>query len=130
MPSRSLYLSLLKITPKPPVQPLRDSARHEPARPDSSLASIQELLSPRSPPRSLEAENSSPDSAKQLVHYTAQPLLLREPSPRDMGSSNLPVLFELGDGFYFSEGDDYADDPTISLLTGSEPPKAKDPTVS
>uniref|UniRef100_A0A8C7C5B7 Heat shock transcription factor 1 n=1 Tax=Neovison vison TaxID=452646 RepID=A0A8C7C5B7_NEOVI len=47
-----------------------------------------------------------------------------------MGSSDLPVLFELGEGSYFSEGDDYTDDPTISLLAGSEPPKAKDPTVS
>nr|KAF6276897.1 heat shock transcription factor 1 [Pipistrellus kuhlii] len=91
---------------------------------------IQELLSPQEPPRPLEAEDSSPDSGKQLVHYTAQPLLLRDASPMDMGSSDLPVLFELGDGAYFSEGDDYADDPTISLLTGSEPPKAKDPAVS
>ncbi|XP_026919414.1 heat shock factor protein 1 isoform X2 [Herpailurus yagouaroundi] len=97
---------------------------------DSSLASIQELLSPQEPPRPLEAENSSPDSGKQLVHYTAQPLFLVDPGSVDMGSSDLPVLFELGEGSYFSEGDDYADDPTISLLTGSEPPKAKDPTVS
>ncbi|XP_068382258.1 heat shock factor protein 1 isoform X1 [Eschrichtius robustus] len=97
---------------------------------DSSLASIQELLSPQEPPRPLEAESSSPDSGKQLVHYTAQPLLLLDPGSVDVGGSDLPVLFELGEGSYFSEGDDYADDPTISLLTGSEPPKAKDPTVS
>lgn len=97
---------------------------------DSSLASIQELLSPQEPPRPLEAESSSPDSGKQLVHYTAQPLLLVDPGSVDVGSSDLPVLFELGEGPYFSEGDDYTDDPTISLLTGSEPPKAKDPTVS
>ncbi|XP_057387847.1 heat shock factor protein 1 isoform X4 [Balaenoptera acutorostrata] len=97
---------------------------------DSSLASIQELLSPQEPPRPLEAESSSPDSGKQLVHYTAQPLLLLDPGSVDVGGSDLPVLFELGEGSYFSEGDDYTDDPTISLLTGSEPPKAKDPTVS
>ncbi|XP_014448747.1 heat shock factor protein 1 [Tupaia chinensis] len=97
---------------------------------DSSLASIQELLSPQEPPRPLEAENSGPDSGKQLVHYTAQPLLLLDPGSVDAGSGDLPVLFELGEGSYFSEGDDYADDPTISLLTGSEPSKAKDPTVS
>lgn len=97
---------------------------------DSSLAGIQELLSPQDPPRPLETENSNPDSGKQLVHYTAQPLFLVDPGPVDMGGSDLPVLFELGDGAYFSEGDDYADDPTISLLTGSDPPKAKDPTVS
>ncbi|XP_023505037.1 heat shock factor protein 1 isoform X1 [Equus przewalskii] len=98
---------------------------------DSSLASqIQELLSPQEPPRPLEAESNSPDSGKQLVHYTAQPLFLVDPGSVDVGNSDMPVLFELGEGSYFSEGDDYADDPTISLLTGSEPPKAKDPTVS
>ncbi|XP_045417166.1 heat shock factor protein 1 isoform X3 [Lemur catta] len=97
---------------------------------DSSLASIQELLSPQEPPRPLQAENSSSDSGKQLVHYTAQPLFLLDPGSVDTGSGDLPVLFELGEGSYFSEGDDYADDPTISLLMGSEPPKAKDPTVS
>ncbi|XP_042638941.1 heat shock factor protein 1 [Orycteropus afer afer] len=97
---------------------------------DSSLASIQELLTPQEPPRPLEEESSGPDSGKQLVHYTAQPLFLVDPGPVDMGGSDLPVLFELGEGSYFSEGDDYAEDPTISLLTGSEPPKAKDPTVS
>uniref|UniRef100_A0A8C2M517 Heat shock factor 1 n=1 Tax=Cricetulus griseus TaxID=10029 RepID=A0A8C2M517_CRIGR len=97
---------------------------------DSSLASIQELLSPQEPPRPIEAENSNSDSGKQLVHYTAQPLFLLDPDAVDTGNSELPVLFELGESSYFSEGDDYTDDPTISLLTGSEPPKAKDPTVS
>nr|XP_021514625.1 heat shock factor protein 1 isoform X3 [Meriones unguiculatus] len=97
---------------------------------DSSLASIQELLSPQDPPKPIEAENNNPDSGKQLVHYTAQPLFLLDPDAVDTGSSELPVLFELGESSYFSEGDDYMDDPTISLLTGSEPPKAKDPTVS
>ncbi|XP_037658361.1 heat shock factor protein 1 isoform X2 [Choloepus didactylus] len=97
---------------------------------DSSLASIQELLSPQEPPRPLEAENCDSDSGKQLVHYTAQPLLLVDPGPVDAASTDLPVLFELGEGSYFSEGDDYTEDPTISLLTGSEPPKAQDPTVS
>ncbi|XP_031203349.1 heat shock factor protein 1 isoform X5 [Mastomys coucha] len=97
---------------------------------DSSLTSIQELLSPQEPPRPIEAENSNPDSGKQLVHYTAQPLFLLDPDAVDTGSSELPVLFELGESSYFSEGDDYTDDPTISLLTGTEPHKAKDPTVS
>lgn len=116
---------------------------------------IQDLLSPQDPPRPLEADRGSPNSGepsprplalhplpprqapltplstgKQLVHYTAQPLFLVDPSPVDVGNSELPVLFELGEGSYFSEGDDYTDDPTISLLMGSEPPKAKDPTVS
>ncbi|XP_003507710.1 heat shock factor protein 1 isoform X13 [Cricetulus griseus] len=96
----------------------------------SALLDIQELLSPQEPPRPIEAENSNSDSGKQLVHYTAQPLFLLDPDAVDTGNSELPVLFELGESSYFSEGDDYTDDPTISLLTGSEPPKAKDPTVS
>ncbi|XP_060245194.1 heat shock factor protein 1 isoform X4 [Meriones unguiculatus] len=96
----------------------------------SALLDIQELLSPQDPPKPIEAENNNPDSGKQLVHYTAQPLFLLDPDAVDTGSSELPVLFELGESSYFSEGDDYMDDPTISLLTGSEPPKAKDPTVS
>ncbi|XP_040847563.1 heat shock factor protein 1 isoform X3 [Ochotona curzoniae] len=95
----------------------------------SALLDIQDLLSPQEPPRPLEAENG-PDSGKQLVHYTAQPLLLLDPDAVDTGSSELPVLFELGEGSCFSQGEDYSDDPTISLLTGSEPPKAKDPAVS
>lgn len=95
-----------------------------------SVPQIQELLSPQEPPRPIEAENSNADSGKQLVHYTAQPLFLLDPDAVDTGSSELPVLFELGESSYFSEGDDYTDDPTISLLTGTEPHKAKDPTVS
>ncbi|OBS67184.1 hypothetical protein A6R68_04276 [Neotoma lepida] len=95
-----------------------------------SVPQIQDLLSPQEPPKPIEAENSNPDSGKQLVHYTAQPLFLLDPDAVDTGNSELPVLFELGESSYFSEGDDYTDDPTISLLTGSEPPKAKDPTVS
>ncbi|XP_041528611.1 heat shock factor protein 1 isoform X4 [Microtus oregoni] len=96
----------------------------------SALLDIQELLSPQEPPKPIEAENSNPNSGKQLVHYTAQPLFLLDPDAVDTGNSELPVLFELGESSYFSEGDDYTDDPTISLLTGTEPPKAKDPTVS
>uniref|UniRef100_A0A8C0L1T6 Heat shock transcription factor 1 n=1 Tax=Canis lupus dingo TaxID=286419 RepID=A0A8C0L1T6_CANLU len=92
---------------------------------DSSLASPEPHSAPCSP-----ADPGPPPPGKQLVHYTAQPLFLVDPGSVDMGSSDLPVLFELGEGSYFSEGDDYTDDPTISLLTGSEPPKAKDPTVS
>uniref|UniRef100_G1PTA0 HSF-type DNA-binding domain-containing protein n=1 Tax=Myotis lucifugus TaxID=59463 RepID=G1PTA0_MYOLU len=97
--------------------------------PDMNLLDLDSSLASE-PPRPLEAENSSPDSGKKLVHYTAQPLLLMDPGPMDVGSSDLPVLFELGEGSYFLEGDDYADDPTISLLAGSESHKAKDPTVS
>ncbi|KAM9626638.1 heat shock factor protein 1 isoform 4-T4 [Trichechus inunguis] len=55
---------------------------------DSSLASIQELLSPQEPPRSLEAEDSGLDSGKQLVHYTAQPLFLGPGAGRGAGGAD------------------------------------------
>ncbi|KAM9097832.1 heat shock factor protein 1 isoform X1 [Sarcophilus harrisii] len=105
---------------------------------DSSLASpltphplqIQDLLSSQEQPKPLETETGGADSGKQLVHYTAQPLFLVDSSTLDTTGNDLPIFFELGEGPYFSEGDDYSDDPTISLLSGSEPTKAKDPAVS
>ncbi|XP_072458795.1 heat shock factor protein 1 isoform X1 [Notamacropus eugenii] len=105
---------------------------------DSSLASpltphplqIQDLLSSQEQPKPLETETGGADSGKQLVHYTAQPLFLVDSSTLDTTGNDLPIFFELGEGPYFSEGDDYTDDPTISLLSGSEPTKAKDPAVS
>lgn len=82
---------------------------------------IQELLSPQEPPRPIEAKKSNPDSGKQWVHCRAQPLFLLDPNA---------VNFELWESSYFSEGDDYMNSPTISLLVGIEPHKTKDPTVS
>ncbi|EHH28840.1 Heat shock factor protein 1, partial [Macaca mulatta] len=93
---------------------------------DSNLDNLQTMLSSHG----FSVDTSALLDGKQLVHYTAQPLFLLDPGSVDTGSSDLPVLFELGEGSYFSEGDGFAEDPTISLLTGSEPPKAKDPTVS
>ncbi|XP_032297532.1 heat shock factor protein 1 [Coturnix japonica] len=69
-------------------------------------------------------------AGKQLVHYTAQPLFLVDSSAVDVGSGDLPIFFELGEGSYFTDGDEYGDDPTISLLSGTEQPKPKDPAVS
>lgn len=69
-------------------------------------------------------------AGKQLVHYTAQPLFLVDSSAVDMGSGDLPIFFELGEGPYFTDGDEYSEDPTISLLSGTEQPKPKDPAIS
>ncbi|XP_029448151.1 heat shock factor protein 1 [Rhinatrema bivittatum] len=96
---------------------------------DSSLASIQDLLSLQEQ-KSAENETNAADAGKQLVHYTAQPLFLVDSSAVDVGSGDLPIFFELGEGPYFADGDEYSDDPTISLLTGAEQAKAKDPAVS
>ena len=88
--------------------------------PDRSLPDLDSSLS-RETPRPREAESSSPDLGKQL---------LLDPGYVDVRGSGLPVLLELGEGSCFSQEDDHADDPTISLLMGAEPPKARDPTVS
>lgn len=69
-------------------------------------------------------------AGKQLVHYTAQPLFLVDSSAVDMGSGDLPIFFELGEGPYFMGGDEYSEDPTISLLSGTEQSKPKDPAIS
>ncbi|XP_059671454.1 heat shock factor protein 1 isoform X1 [Gavia stellata] len=97
---------------------------------DSSLASIQDLLSSQEQQKPTETEASAADTGKQLVHYTAQPLFLVDSSAVDMGSGDLPILFELGEGPYFTAGDEYSEDPTISLLSGTEQSKPKDPAIS
>ncbi|XP_029867215.1 heat shock factor protein 1 isoform X1 [Aquila chrysaetos chrysaetos] len=97
---------------------------------DSSLASIQDLLSSQEQQKPTETEASTADTGKQLVHYTAQPLFLVDSSAVDMGSGDLPIFFELGEGPYFTDGDEYSEDPTISLLSGTEQSKPKDPAIS
>ncbi|KAM9387942.1 heat shock factor protein 1 isoform 3-T3 [Phaethornis superciliosus] len=97
---------------------------------DSSLASIQDLLSSQEQQKPAETEASTADTGKQLVHYTAQPLFLVDSSAVDMGSGDLPIFFELGEGPYFTDGEEYSEDPTISLLAGTEHPKPKDPAGS
>ncbi|XP_010565109.1 heat shock factor protein 1 isoform X1 [Haliaeetus albicilla] len=97
---------------------------------DSSLASIQDLLSSQEQQKPTETEASTADTGKQLVHYTAQPLFLVDSSAVDMGTGDLPIFFELGEGPYFTDGDEYSEDPTISLLSGTEQSKPKDPAIS
>ncbi|XP_014811628.1 PREDICTED: heat shock factor protein 1-like [Calidris pugnax] len=91
---------------------------------------IQDLLSSQEQQKPAETEASAADTGKQLVHYTAQPLFLVDSSAVDMGSGDLPIFFELGEGPYFTDGDEYSEDPTISLLSGTEQPKPKDPAIS
>lgn len=89
---------------------------------------------PSSSQSSISPQNSPPTpslfAGKQLVHYTAQPLFLVDSSAVDVGSGDLPIFFELGEGPYFTDGDEYVEDPTISLLSGTEQAKPKDPAVS
>lgn len=48
----------------------------------------------------------------------------------DVGSADMPIFFELGEGPGFTEGEEGLEDPTLSLLSGTEPPKPQDPAVS
>nr|XP_060632010.1 heat shock factor protein 1 isoform X2 [Anolis sagrei ordinatus] len=101
---------------------------------DSSLASIQDLLSSQEQQKPSEAEDPSADAGKQLVHYTAQPLFLVDSGSVDVGcgvGGELPIFFELGEAPGFTEGDEFLEDPTASsLLPGTEDPKPPDPAVS
>ncbi|OCT77318.1 hypothetical protein XELAEV_18032518mg [Xenopus laevis] len=94
--------------------------------PDSSLASIQELLSSQDQKES-ETESRTPDTGKQIVHYTAQPLILM-----DSSSCDLPIFLELeGDEPYIAEeGDDYSEDPTLSLISWDPQSKSAGSNIS
>lgn len=54
-------------------------------------------------------------TGKQLVQYTAQPMLLSDPINTDVPGEDLPILLELERDSFF--GQDPAEDPTISLLS-------------
>ncbi|KAM4026533.1 heat shock factor protein 1 isoform 2-T2 [Anomaloglossus baeobatrachus] len=102
----SAFLDLFSPSLTVPELPLSDL--------DSSLASIQELLSSQD---QKETEGGAAGAGKQLVQYTSQPLILMN-SP----SSDLPILLELsGD-----ETDDHPEDPTLSLLSWDDHNKSKD----
>ncbi|KAJ7338258.1 hypothetical protein JRQ81_010994 [Phrynocephalus forsythii] len=96
---------------------------------DSSLASIQDLLSSQEQQKAAEAEDSSGDPGKQLVHYTAQPLFLVDSSSVDVGTEDVPIFFELGEGPGFTEGEGYLEDPSLPLLSGPDQPRPKDPAA-
>ncbi|XP_072269286.1 heat shock factor protein 1 [Pyxicephalus adspersus] len=79
---------------------------------DSSLASIQELLSAQD---QRSSENDPEDAGKQIVHYTGQPLILM-----NSAGSDLPILLELED----------EEDPTLSLLSWDSQNKSGGSEVS
>ncbi|XP_055074949.1 heat shock factor protein 1 isoform X4 [Misgurnus anguillicaudatus] len=84
-----------------------------------SLASIQDLLSP-DPVKETDSAADSSDSGKQLVQYTAQPLILPDPIATETTGNELPILLELEDDSYFET--EPAEDPTMSLLNFSSSP--------
>lgn len=66
-------------------------------------------------------------SGKQLVQYTAQPVILPDPVATETCGTDLPILLELEDDSYF--GSEPAEDPTISLLN-FQSPVPEDPKLS
>ncbi|XP_048059572.1 heat shock factor protein 1 isoform X2 [Chanodichthys erythropterus] len=91
-----------------------------------SLASIQDLLSPE-PVKEPESSADTENSGKQLVQYTAQPVILPDPVATETCGTDLPILLELEDDSYF--GSEPAEDPTISLLN-FQSPVPEDPKLS
>ncbi|XP_056597744.1 heat shock factor protein 1 isoform X2 [Triplophysa dalaica] len=92
-----------------------------------SLASIQDLLSP-DPVKESESTSDSCDSGKQLVQYTAQPVILPDPvTTTDTSGNDLPILLELEGDTYFEP--EPTEDPTISLLNFSTSPAPQDPKL-
>ncbi|XP_077127679.1 heat shock factor protein 1 isoform X2 [Ranitomeya variabilis] len=105
----SSFLDLFSPSLTVPELPLSDL--------DSSLASIQELLSQDQK----ETDGGASGSGKQLVQYTVQPRILMN-SP----SSDLPILLELsGD-----ETGDHPEDLSLSLLSWDAHNKSRDSGVS
>ncbi|XP_057211187.1 heat shock factor protein 1 isoform X1 [Triplophysa rosa] len=92
-----------------------------------SLASIQDLLSPE-PVKEMDSTSDSCDSGKQLVQYTAQPVIQSDPvTTTDPSGNDLPILLELEGDTYFQP--EPAEDPTISLLNFSTSPVPQDPKL-
>uniref|UniRef100_A0A8C9VWA7 Heat shock transcription factor 1 n=1 Tax=Scleropages formosus TaxID=113540 RepID=A0A8C9VWA7_SCLFO len=80
---------------------------------------IQDLLAQDQ--KVAETHENPADAGKQLVQYTAQPVLLADPVSSDAVGEDLPILLQLEGDSYFS-GD--PEDPTSSLLTGDYQPSA------
>ncbi|XP_077051015.1 heat shock factor protein 1 isoform X2 [Siphateles boraxobius] len=91
-----------------------------------SLACIQDLLSPE-PVKEPESSADNENSGKQLVQYTAQPVILPDPVTTETCDTDLPILLELEDDSYFCS--EPSEDPTISLLD-FQSPVAEDPKLS
>ncbi|GCB81489.1 hypothetical protein scyTo_0021406, partial [Scyliorhinus torazame] len=82
--------------------------------------------------RSSESDTSALDAGKQVVQYSAPPLLMVDTNSSDIG--DLPVLFELGDSPYFPSEDnlnlDATDDDPLFLLSSTNLSHTPDPPVS
>ncbi|XP_038654629.1 heat shock factor protein 1 isoform X9 [Scyliorhinus canicula] len=97
----------------------------------STLLDMQDLMGSEEQ-RSSESDTSALDAGKQVVQYSAPPLLMVDTNSSDIG--DLPVLFELGDSPYFPSDDnlnlDATDDDPLFLLSSTNLSHTPDPPVS
>ncbi|KAF7645029.1 hypothetical protein LDENG_00211520 [Lucifuga dentata] len=77
------------------------------------LDSLDTLLSAEMPKTA--GDNDDANTGKQLVQYSATPILMTEPNTLGEGGANLPSLLELEAGPYFST-DSPTEEPTVSFL--------------
>ncbi|XP_038654624.1 heat shock factor protein 1 isoform X5 [Scyliorhinus canicula] len=98
---------------------------------EGNLAAMQDLMGSEEQ-RSSESDTSALDAGKQVVQYSAPPLLMVDTNSSDIG--DLPVLFELGDSPYFPSDDnlnlDATDDDPLFLLSSTNLSHTPDPPVS
>ncbi|XP_078392256.1 heat shock factor protein 1 isoform X2 [Cetorhinus maximus] len=98
---------------------------------EGNLAEMQDLMGSQEQ-KSSESDTSALDAGKQVVQYSAPPLLMVDTNSSDTG--DLPVLFELGDSPYFPPEDnlnlDATDDDPLSLLSNANLSHTQDPPVS
>ncbi|XP_044027274.1 heat shock factor protein 1 isoform X2 [Siniperca chuatsi] len=85
---------------------------------DFDLDSLDTLLSEELPKGSDESSNTN-HTGKQLMHYTATPVLMSEPISLGEGGADLPSLLELEAEPFFSS-DPPTDDPAAALLSHAQ----------
>ncbi|XP_039976837.1 heat shock factor protein 1 isoform X2 [Xiphias gladius] len=82
---------------------------------DFDLDSLDTLLSEEAPKGSDESSKTN-NTGKQLVQYTATPVLMPEPVSLGEGGADLPSLLELEEEPFFTS-DPPTEDPTAALLS-------------
>nr|XP_020477126.1 heat shock factor protein 1 isoform X2 [Monopterus albus] len=86
---------------------------------DFDLESLDTLLSEEAPKGNDESTNTG-NTGKQLVQYTATPVLMSEPISLGESGADLPSLLELETEPFF-DSDQPADDPAAALLSHTNP---------
>ncbi|XP_078285828.1 heat shock factor protein 1 isoform X2 [Rhinoraja longicauda] len=98
---------------------------------EGNLAAMQDLLGSQEQ-KCLETQSNTADTGKQVVQYSAPPLLLLDTNSNDAG--DLPVLFDAGDSPFFppdeSLSPELSDNDPLSLTSSTNLTHTKDPYIS